>query len=122
MSLFDIVRSEIPLPDGYEGELQSHGLEGASLNYLIRADGRLMIEDVEWEAVPDAQRPYANDPNPRMRLLGAFRVVNREWRDTDFHGDIRLSALEVRAGATAVPHDYVARFTHGNLEYIKIPA
>lgn len=57
MGMFDRVRSEIPLPDGFTGELQTKGFDCILTTLLIRADGRLMIKECDWEEVPLEERP-----------------------------------------------------------------
>src|SRR5690606_26639742 len=41
MGMFDFVRSEVPLPDGFTGELQTKSLNFTLSTILIRADGHL---------------------------------------------------------------------------------
>lgn len=111
MGMFDYVHCEVPLPDGYVGEFQTKDFERLLSTILIRADGRLMIEDCDWENVPLKERPY-----PDVPILGARRAINKRWRDLDFHGDFRFY------GSTEPGdwHEYLARFTHGYLESIVI--
>jgi len=47
--MFDRVRCEIPLPDGFAGEMQTKDFDCVLSTLLIRADGRLMIEECDWE-------------------------------------------------------------------------
>lgn len=118
MGMFDYVQSEVPLPDGYTGELQTKSLDCLLTTVLIRADGRLLIKDQEFEEVPVSERPFPNDP--RKRFIGSMRVTQESWRDLNFHGDIEIYGYERDAEEW---HGYVARFTHGQLEYIKdVPA
>lgn len=57
MGMFDNIRCQIPLPDGFTGEMQTKDFDCALGTLLIRADGRLMIEDCDWEDVPLEERP-----------------------------------------------------------------
>jgi len=115
MGMFDYVRSEIPLPDGFTGELQSKAFDCIMTIILIRADGRLMVEEREFERLP----PCPDDPPPFNRLERR-RPIHRGWKDLNYHGDFRFNGYEAApSGEDYVPHDYVARFTHGTLEYIK---
>lgn len=111
MGMFDYVHCEVPLPDGYAGEFQTKDFNCFLSNILIRADGRLMIEDCDWEEVPLEERPAPNFP-----LLGATRAINKRWRDLDFHGDFRFYGSR----ETGDWHEYLARFTHGDLEGIVV--
>jgi hypothetical protein len=119
MGMFDYVRSELPLPDGFAGELQSKDFDCAMTTVLIRADGRLMIEDSDWETVPPAERPYP-DPADPCHFIGSMRTVNRRWRDLDYHGDFTFYGNEgcFNAG-TAIWHEYTARFSEGRLSWIR---
>ncbi len=76
MGMFDNVHCEVPLPDGYVGEFQTKDFDCFLSTILIRADGRLMIEDCDWEEVPLEERPNSNFP-----MLGATRAINKRWRD-----------------------------------------
>ena len=117
MGMFDYVRSEIALPDGFAGELQTKDLDCDMTVALIRADGRLLIEDSEWEAVPKAERPYPDAPDGSIEALaGSMRTVNRRWRDLQYHGDLSFYGYEQgKPGA----HEYKARFTDGQLVRIE---
>lgn len=114
MGMFDQVYCEIPLPDGFEGEMQTKDFDCVLSKLLIRADGRLMIEQYDWEQVPLEERP-----NPKFPFLGSRRAINKRWRDLDFHGDFRFYGSE---GSDSEWHEYSARFTHGGLESIHILA
>lgn len=41
MGMFDTVQSEVPLPDGYTGELQTKSFDCVLTTILIRADLKL---------------------------------------------------------------------------------
>ena len=115
MGMFDHVQSEVPLPDGFTGELQSKSLDCSLTTILIRADGRLLIKDREFEIVPVSERPFPNDP--KRHLFGATRVTSESWRDLDFHGDFEFCGYE---WSVEKWHGYIARFTNGQLQYIKV--
>ncbi|MBZ9650297.1 hypothetical protein K9B33_22455 [Sphingobium sp. 3R8] len=110
--MFDHIYCEIPLPDGFTGKMQTKDFDCLFATLLIRADGRLMIEDCEWEDVPLEERP-----NPEFPLLGARRAINKRWRDLDFHGDFRFCGAREPGGQW---HEYGVRFTHGALESIHV--
>ena len=109
MGMFDYVHCEVPLPDGYAGEFQTKGFDCFLSTILIRADGRLMIEDCDWKEVPLEERP-----NPNFPMLGALRAINKRWRDLNFHGDFSFYGSR----EPGERHEYLARFTHGDLEGI----
>lgn len=114
MGMFDYVRSEIPLPDGFTGEMQSKDFDCIMTTILIRADGRLVVEEREFERLP----PCPDDPH-LLNRLERRRPIHKGWKDLDYHGDFRFYGYESAPSGDYVPHDYVARFTHGTLEYIK---
>lgn len=115
MGMFDYVRSEIPLPDGFVGELQTKDFGCSMTTVLIREDGRLLIEDREWEVVPPTQRPHP-DPSDPMHWIGSMRSVNRRWRDLDYHGIVNFYGCEGQW------HEYNAKFTDGKLvEIVAVP-
>lgn len=109
MGMFDYVRCDIPLPDAFAGELQTKDFGCVLGVLLIRVDGRLMIQDCEWEEVPPEERSD--------RKLPVFRAINKRWRDLDFHGDFCFYGSGKSDGEW---HEYVARFSHGTLESIKV--
>ena len=83
---------------------------------LIRADGQLMMEERDFERLP----PSPDEFHPLKRLIGTVTFIHRGWKDLDYHGDFRFYGHEsIHVEDGYVPHFYVARFTHGTLEYIK---
>ena len=116
MGMFDYVRSEIPLPNGFTGDLQSKDLDCTMTTILIRADGRLMVEERDFECLP----PSSDELHPLKRFIGTVTPIHRGWKDLNYHGDFRFYGHEsAHLGDGYVPHFYVARFTHGTLECIK---
>lgn len=109
MGMFDYVRCDIPLPDGFTGELQTKDFGCVLGVLLIRVDGRLMIQDCEWEEVPPEERSDLKFP--------LFRAINKRWRDLDFHGDFCFYGS---GKLDDERHEYVARFSHGTLESINV--
>lgn len=112
MGMFEHVYCEVPLPDGFTGEMQTKDFDCVFGTLLIRADGRLMIQDRDWEEVPLEERP-----DLLRSFAGLRRPINKRWRDLDFHGDFHFYGSEGDGGEW---HEYAARFTHGTLESIKV--
>ncbi|SKC08479.1 hypothetical protein [Sphingopyxis flava] len=106
MGMFDVLRCEIPLPDGFTGEMQTKDFDCTLATLLIRADGRLMIEECDWEDVPLDERP-----KPDFPFVGSCRAINKRWRDLDFHGDFRFYG-----SAGDKWHEYAARFIPNPVE------
>lgn len=136
MGMFDYVRSEIPLPDGFTGELQSKDFDCEMTEVVIRANGRLEIERFEYETTPMAERPYPDAGDDSiMSLCGSMRKTNRRWEDLAYHGDFSFYGYERVGEQVFVPlvegatvghyegetqwHEYTARFTDGQLAWIK---
>lgn|SRR5690554_856776 len=114
MGMFDFVRSEVPLPDGFTGELQTKSLHSTLRTILIRADGRLMVEEVEYEKAPFEQGPSRR--HSRLGFISVGRRKSSRWRDLNFHGDLIFYGSDSETGEW---HSYVARFTYGQLEHIR---
>jgi len=112
MGMFDHIHCEVPLPDGFMGEMQTKDFDCVLGTLLIRANGRLMIEECDWEEVPLEERP-----NPLLPFVGSRRAINKRWHDLDFHGCFWFYGSE---GAGGKWHEYAARFAHGTLESIDV--
>lgn len=99
MGMFDEVWWQAELPPGHSPEnrlFQTKSLHRCLDQYVVTTAGRLCLVSNGWK-----------DGEP---FEGAYDPKTAE--DTEFHGDIRLVALD---GAY---REYVARFTHGTLEWI----
>lgn len=59
MGMFDYIKCEAPLPDGFDGELQTKDFDCEMTTHIITKDGRLM--------------------------LGSIRRVHK-YEDANFHG------------------------------------
>lgn len=94
VGMFDDVRCEVPLPDGWEGQgLQSKDFDCEMSLLTIRADGRLVYDRRNWRE---------RDPATA--------------EDLDFHGYFHFYGSE---GRESTPewrwHEYRAKFTDGQL-------
>lgn len=117
MGLFDYVRCEIPLPDGFTGELQTKDIDDPFMNtHIITKDGRLMMEVlVRTESVPKSERPFpdAEEGSP-AEIYGSVRFI-REQKDANFHGLLNFYG----GGGSEDWHEYEAKFTDGQLVSIR---
>jgi hypothetical protein len=97
MGLFDYVRCEVPLPDGFAGELQTKDFDDPYMEtYTIRADGRLIHDKPRYDIDP---------PGTHHGLI-----------DTNFHGVLNFYGSEGTAGGEDWKwHEYNAKFTDGDL-------
>ena len=97
MGMFDFVRSEVLLPDGFTGELQTKSLHSTLSTILIRADGRLMVEEVEYEKAPFEQGPSRR--RSRLGFLSVGRRKSSRWRDLNFHATSSSTDLTAKLGS-----------------------
>jgi hypothetical protein len=133
MGMFDYIRCEKPLPDGFAGELQTKDFGCEMVTHVITSDGRLMLDDGHNEIVPEEDRPYYGTEkwdHPLFKICGSVRRVPK-YIDANFHGIVYFGGLETigfepdeRWGPRGRPiykgHDYRAKFTDGNLVGIEI--
>lgn len=109
MGMYDHVLCEVPLPAGVTGAFRTKDFDPLLCTILIRSDGRLLVEDHDWEEVPLHERP-----RPDIPVLGKFRRINKRWRDLEFHGDLKFYGPMQSDNL----YHFRARFTHGNLERV----
>ena len=96
MGMFDYVHCHHPLPEcalPSETEFQTKDFDCCLEHYVIVADGRLL----------------------RCRSIAGELVDLTGATDTEYHGDIRFYG----SGPTGERHEFIARFTHGRLEWVK---
>lgn len=96
MGMFDYLYSRYKLPScdlPSETEFQTKDFDCCLEHYVIAADGRLL----------------------RCRSLAEDMVELTAAEDTEHHGDIRSHG----SGPGGERHEFVARFTHGRLEWVK---
>jgi len=103
MSLYDEIRWDAALPEGHPAEsrlFQTKSLDCPSWDYyVVTPQGRLLLVGNGFE----------DDRN-----LSAETDISKGI-EVEFHGDMRLSSARGRG-------EYVARFTHGTLEWIRLLA
>jgi hypothetical protein len=130
MGMFDRIRCDVPLPDGWEpDELQTKDFDCEMVTHIISAAGRLLLDQGRYEEVPKADRPYPDD-DELLGLVGSIRRVPK-YVDAEFHGVVNFYGLETtgyepddRYGPRGRPiyksHDYLAKFTDGQLVSITL--
>lgn len=111
---------------------QTKDLENCLGTYVVK-DGRLYERIYEHEDVPEEERPYYGKPEWEeggpvfgkdfYRRCGSRRVVGHHDRDLEYHGDLVFYATKKDLGLaeeyTAGLMDFRARFTEGDLQWIK---
>lgn len=115
MGMFDYIRSEVKLPDGFCGELQTKDFNCEMCTHVIRADGRLILQRVDrTDIVPKAERPYPNAADDDiLSICGSLRSFKSTY-DANFHGIVNFYG-----GDGNDWHEYKAKFTDGNLVSIE---
>jgi hypothetical protein len=105
MGMFDDVHCEADLPPGHPTsgrDFQTKSLLCCLDQFTITKEGRLVLHAFRYQSAGEAV-----DGLPSMDRIPAGDI------DTEFHGDIRLIAT------VGDRIEYVARFTHGTLEWIR---
>lgn len=96
MGMFDYIRCEAPLPDGWTpDELQTKDFACDLVTHVITKDGRLMLERIdETHLVPKKERPYPNEDG-LLGMCGMLRY-ERSLHDSNFHGIVNFYGSEYR--------------------------
>lgn len=118
MGMFDNIRCEVPLPDGFEGDplFQTKDFECVLATHAIREDG-LYLDDGHYETVPKAERPNPDAEEGTLEdLKGSLRWVPNLARHSEAHGTIIFYGDD----AAGKRHDYEAKFTDGELIGIRV--
>lgn len=133
MGLFDYLRCEPNLPDGWrpaDGLFQTKDLGCGMETHRITADGRLLLtEIVGHEDVPESEWKFRDAKPGSIEAVwheaSKRRPIRREV-ETPWHGHVRFYALEVighepadwhPGGKRPVyrSHEYLAKFADGRL-------
>ena len=121
MGMFDYLRCEAPLPDGFDGVCQTKDFECDMVTHRITRDGRLMLTRIDRvETVPKAERPYPDASDDDFRsLAGSVRYITSE-HDANFHGLVNFyTGTGDRESGTWQWREYNAKFTDGKLVSIE---
>lgn len=128
MGMYDEIIVEYPLKE-YEflqnEVFQTKDFDNLMDTYKITKDGRLLLEEVEYEPVPEEKRPYYGteqwDKNPLFQVIGAVKRDTLGWRDTNYHGIIKFYTLHKKANDKERRwYEFKSKFTNGNLEKIEL--
>jgi hypothetical protein len=117
VGMFDYIRCEVPLPDGWKplDALQTKDFNCELVEHLITKDGRLILERIDHqEVVPEEERPYPNEKGI-LGIVGSIKTTTSR-HESDFHGVIHFYGFE--DGDPHKWHEYEAKFTDGKLVHI----
>lgn len=127
MGMFDNIDCEVPLPDGFIGELQTKDFGCEMITHKISKDGRLMLDRGHNEEVPLLERRQwkaewgtseaAQKEHFLEALCGSVRRVPK-YVDANFHGYVNFYGSH-RDGEKWIFHEYNAKFTDGQLVSIE---
>lgn len=117
MGMYDHIRCEYPLPEGWQDRtFQSKSLDCAMDDYTITADGRLIHHTVRWEVVPKEERPHPEAPDDDMlSFFGSMRTVPTGDVEIPYHGDIHFYDWDHARGLGKGLRTFTARFTEGRV-------
>ena len=133
MGMFDYIRCELPLPDGWESdELQTKDFDCQMVTHVITKDGRLMLDNGHYEEVPLLERRNwkvewgtsveAQKEHIVETTAGRIRRVPK-MEDANFYGIVNFYGLELEVAKGRpfyVGHNYNAKFTDGQLAEITL--
>lgn len=148
MGMFDYIRCEAPLPDGWQPSewMQTKDFDCEMVCHVITADGRLMLERIdETHIVPKEERPYPNEPEDSLLGMCGMLRSDKSMHESNFHGIVNFYGGEYRTlddkpyraprGTTHhggevfdtasgerlkyIWHEYKAKFTDGRLVSIE---
>jgi len=123
MGLYDYIKCEVPLPDGFQGTLQTKDLCCEMVTHTITKNGRLICERIDsTELLPKAERDYPDAPDGSLRSwIGSIRTHTSQY-DANFHGILNFYGCEGKGAHDHNWrwHEYNAKFTDGNLVEIAV--
>lgn len=120
MGMFDDVRCERVMPDGYDARgrvaFQSKDFECQMVEYRISGEGRMLQPIYRCEDVPKAGRPYPNAEDGTLQsIYGSVRTVYEKWHDMNYHGIVNFYTYDSDGKGGGTWHGYNAKFTEGQL-------
>jgi hypothetical protein len=110
--MYDDLQCNLPVPDGQlppGSWFQTKTLNCGMDRFTITAQGRLIFHKRRFEAVGERAIVAGGVVIPQQK------VAHVEDIDMDYHGDIRI----VGSATDGSLAEYVVRFTHGAVEWIR---
>lgn len=107
MGMFDTIICDYPLPDNCPyTDFQTKDLENLMDIYKITKEGALLKEECDYEK-----------EESKDSFFGYYmKKVNIRWKDMNYHGDLDFYTYNTE---TKEWYEYIVRFTHGIVEYIR---
>lgn len=119
MGMFDTIYCKAPLPGEHPFDsmtaFQTKDLDPVMTTYVIEEDGRLMRRGGYYENVPFEERPYPS-ADGLLGMIGSLRFVDTGWEHVDVHQRVKFYTSD----KTRKWYDFVATFTHGQLEDLEL--
>ena len=142
MGMFDYIKCEVPLPDGWVGEMQTKDIDVMwMVTHIVTKEGRLLIDRGHNELVPLMERhmwkkewgdtEQAIKEHTLEAMVGSLKWISN-YQDANFHGILNFYGSEILGykpgvegyGERGQPiyksHEYNAKFTNGQLDEILI--
>lgn len=117
MGMYDTitVHEKVDLPGNrHHVKFQTKDLENMLYDYMIGEYGDLLLLNYDLEPVGEpTQHPFFKTWTDWQ----AHKRINERWISVPYHGDIDFYDYD---SETKISHDYIARFTHDKLEWIKL--
>lgn len=125
--MYDEIKCKYPLPrtpKSLQGGLfQTKDLENLLEIYTIARNGKLIHHVTKLVSVPEKKRPFYGKPEwkrPWGKYFGSMKEVPVKDVTVPYHGDINFyTHTGSHEKKNFKWYEYVARFTHGKVEYIK---
>jgi hypothetical protein len=117
MGMFDHLRCEVPLPDGYQGkDFQTKDFECEMATHYIKGGG-LYLDEGHCVSVPKHERPYPDAHDGTLQsMFGSMRWIPNLVHQPHFDGIVDFYDLD----AQNVMHRYNAKFENGKLVGIAV--
>ncbi len=112
MGMFDYIKCEYPLPDGWNGELQTKDFDCEMVTHIITADGRLMLEGIIESKFHGIVNFYGSEYHSLNDQPARPKGVS--------HGPDGVKDYTTGEPLKHIWHEYNAKFTDGKLVSISV--
>ncbi len=127
MGMYDEIKCEYPLPRTpkslQRGLFQTRDFDNMLDRYTIKKDRTLIHHITKLVSVPEKKRPFYGKlewKEPWGKFFGSMKKVPVKKVVVPFHGDITFyTCTGSHEKKNFKWYEYIARFTHKKVEYIK---